>query len=84
MAPRARVAAAVLALLFIVPVAPAEPPLPATVLSPREAELLEGKPGSPAFCMEQLVWAANDLEVAWGWMIYRGDKFAFRSLSRPI
>ncbi len=62
----------------------AELTLSATVLTPREAALLESKQGSPAFCMEQLVWAANDLEVAWGWMIYRGDKFAFRSLSRPI
>jgi GntR family transcriptional regulator len=62
----------------------AELTLSATVLTHREATLLESKQGSPAFCMEQLVWAANDLKVAWGWMIYRGDKFAFSSLSRPI
>jgi GntR family transcriptional regulator len=62
----------------------AELDLSATVLSPREAEILGGKQGAPAFCMEQLVWAANDRRVAWGWMIYRGDRFVFRSLSRPI
>jgi len=62
----------------------AELSLSATALSPREAEILDGRQGAPAFCMEQLVWAANDRKVAWGWMIYRGDKFVFRSLSRPI
>lgn len=58
--------------------------LSATLLREREAALLESEVGSPAFCMEQLVWAANDLRVAWGWMIYRGDRFSFHSLSRPI
>jgi len=58
--------------------------LSSTVLSADEAELLHSEPGFPAFCMEQLVWAADDLKVAWGWMIYRGDKFSFRSLGRPI
>jgi len=62
----------------------AELSLSATVLSTGEAEILEGEAGGPAFCMEQLVWAANDRKVAWGWMIYRGDRFTFRSLSRPI
>ena len=62
----------------------AELSLSATALTPREAEVLEDSQGAPAICMEQLVWAANDRKVAWGWMIYRGDKFVFRSLSRPI
>jgi GntR family transcriptional regulator len=62
----------------------AELGLSATVLDAREAEILKGKRGDPAFCMEQLVWAASDRKVAWGWMIYRGDRFVFRSLSRPI
>lgn len=62
----------------------AELSLTATVLTAREAGILEGTRGDPAFCMEQLVWASNDRKVAWGWMIYRGDRFVFRSLSRPI
>ncbi len=60
----------------------AELSLSATVLGPREAEVLASRKGAPAFCMEQLVWTANDRRVAWGWMIYRGDRFVFRSLSR--
>ncbi len=56
--------------------------LAATVLRPREAELLEGAEGAPAFCMEQLIFAANELRVAWGWLIYRGDRFRFNSLGR--
>ena len=58
--------------------------LSATILTPREAEILTSETGSPAFCMEQLVWTVKDLKVAWGWMIYQGDKFVFCSLSRPI
>lgn len=61
-----------------------EPTLSCTVLDAREADLLRSEEGAPAFCMEQLVWAANDLKMAWGWMIYRGDRFRFKSLSRPI
>ena len=62
----------------------AELTLSATVLTAAEGESLQSEEGSPALCMEQMVWAANDLKVAWGWMIYRGDKFSFPSLSRPI
>ncbi len=62
----------------------AELNLTATVLSAREAELLASRKGAPAFCMEQLLYAANDLRVVWGWMIYRGDRFSFASLSRPL
>ncbi|NPV60762.1 MAG: GntR family transcriptional regulator [Actinobacteria bacterium] len=62
----------------------AELSLSATVLRPREADILDSRRGDPAFCMEQLVWAANDHRVAWGWMIYRGDKFVFRSISRLL
>jgi GntR family transcriptional regulator len=58
--------------------------LTVTSLSEREALLLESREGAPAFCMEQLIYAANDLRVIWGWMIYRGDKFSFESLSRPL
>ncbi len=58
--------------------------LTVTTLSSREAELLQSTPGKPAFCIEQLVWAANDLRVAWGWMVYRGDRFGFPSMTRPI
>jgi len=54
--------------------------LQATLLREREAALLDGRPGDPAFCLEQLIFAANDLRVIWGWMILRGDRFSFRSL----
>ena len=62
----------------------AELELSATVLRRREAQLLEGRAGDPAFCMEQHIFAANELKVAWGWLIYRGDRFSFKSLSREL
>jgi len=55
-----------------------------TNLRPAEAELLQGKPGDPAFCLEQLVFAANDLRVIWGWLILRGDRFSFHSLRAEV
>lgn len=62
----------------------AELELTATVLNRREAALLEAGVKDPAFCMEQHIYAANELKVAWGWLIYRGDRFSFRSLSREL
>jgi GntR family transcriptional regulator len=56
--------------------------LSATALNSREAELLKSKAGNPAFCMEQLIFAANDRRVIWGWLIFRGDKFHFTALDR--
>jgi len=56
--------------------------LSATTLSDNEAKLLGGKAGDPAFCMEQLIFAASDRRIIWGWLVYRGDKFRFNSLSR--
>ena len=58
--------------------------LSATVLSAREAQLLGGEKGAPAFCMEQLIFAANDKRVIWGWLLYRGDRFSFESVSRLL
>jgi GntR family transcriptional regulator len=58
--------------------------LSVTALSSREAKLLEGVKGDPAFCMEQLIFAANDRRVIWGWLIYRGDRFSFESSSRLL
>ncbi len=58
--------------------------LSATTLSAREAQLLGGRKGAPAFCMEQLIFAANDKRVVWGWLIYRGDRFSFESSSRLL
>lgn len=58
--------------------------LTATTLDSREAEVLASEKGAPAFCVEQLVWAANHRRVAWGWIIYRGDRFAFHSFTRPF
>ncbi|MBC7229911.1 MAG: GntR family transcriptional regulator [Actinobacteria bacterium] len=58
--------------------------LSATVLSAREAKLLESGEGAPAFCLEQLIFAANDRRVVWGWLIYRGDRFSFESSSRLL
>ena len=55
--------------------------LSATALSAREAQLLGSRKGAPAFCMEQLIFAANEKRVIWGWLIYRGDKFSFESSS---
>jgi GntR family transcriptional regulator len=55
--------------------------LSATILTAREAQILSGKKGRPAFCMEQLIFAANDKRAIWGWLIYRGDKFSFESSS---
>lgn len=62
----------------------AELQLTASVLDEREAGLLASTAGAPAFCMEQLLFAANDLRVVWGWMIYRGDRFSFASIARPL
>jgi len=62
----------------------AELSLTATVLTAGEAKLLDREAGDPAFCMEQLIFAPNDLRVIWGWLIYRGDRFSFSSLSRPL
>lgn len=58
--------------------------LSATTLSSREAGLLGTREGAPAFCMEQLVFAANDKRVVWGWLLYRGDRFSFESSSRLL
>lgn len=58
--------------------------LAATVLNEKEAQLLKAVAGDPAFCMEQLVFAANERRVVWGWAVYRGDKFRFNSLSRKF
>ncbi|MHB8895811.1 MAG: GntR family transcriptional regulator [Candidatus Geothermincolia bacterium] len=58
--------------------------LSVTVLDRREAELLDCRAGDPAFCMEQHIYAANELKVAWGWLLYRGDRFSFKSLSRRL
>lgn len=58
--------------------------LSVTILNAMEAELLNCIESSAAFRMEQLLWAANDLRVAWGWMLYRGDRFEFHSLGKPI
>jgi GntR family transcriptional regulator len=58
--------------------------LTATILNEREARLLNSDRGAPAFCMEQEIYAANDRRVAWGWHIYRGDKFSFSSLGRGL
>lgn len=55
--------------------------LSVTRLTAAEARMLAGRKGSPAFCMEQLIYAANDRRVVWGWLIFRGDKFSFRSSS---
>mgnify|MGYP000861916385 CR=1 FL=1 len=62
----------------------AELELGATVLNRREAGLLTVPEGSAAFCMEQHIFAANELKVAWGWLVYRGDRFSFKSLSREL
>lgn len=58
--------------------------LSVTNLTAAEAGLLAGGKGSPAFCMEQLIYAASDRRVVWGWLIYRGDKFSFNSSSRLL
>jgi GntR family transcriptional regulator len=58
--------------------------LSATNLTAREAKLLEATKGAPAFCMDQLIYAANNRKVIWGWLIYRGDKFTFSSSSRLL
>lgn len=58
--------------------------LSATKLTAREARLLKSRKGAPAFCMEQLIYAANDRRVIWGWLIYRGDAFSFSSSSRLL
>lgn len=58
--------------------------LSATTLTVREARHLKSRKGAPAFCMEQLIYAANDKKVMWGWLIYRGDKFSFNSTSRLL
>ncbi len=58
--------------------------LKATVLGKGEAALLGREAGEPAFCLEQLVFAANDLRVIWGWLILRGDRFSFRSLQAEV
>lgn len=58
--------------------------LSATVLTAREAQLLGSEKGAPAFCMEQMIYAANNRRVIWGWLIYRGDKFTFNSTSRLL
>lgn len=56
--------------------------LTATVLGEREAGLLDSRAGAPAFCLEQLIYAARDLRVIWGWLLLRGDRFSFGSLKR--
>ena len=58
--------------------------LSATNLTNREARLLCSEGGSPAFCVEQLIFAINEKKIAWGWLIYRGDKFVFDSSTRIL
>ncbi|MHB8780966.1 MAG: GntR family transcriptional regulator, partial [Candidatus Geothermincolia bacterium] len=58
--------------------------LSVTSLDAKDAEVLRAKRGAPAFSLEQLMIAANDVRVGWGRMLYRGDKFQFKSLSRML
>lgn len=58
--------------------------LSASALNQREAGLLESEAGAPAFCLEQLIYAAKDLKVIWGWLILRGDRFSFNSLKKTM
>lgn len=58
--------------------------LSVTNLTAREAGLLKSSKGSAAFRMEQLIYAASDRRIAWGWLTYRGDRFSFKSSSRLL
>ncbi len=58
--------------------------LSASVLNPAEAGMLNGRPGDPAFCLEQIIYAAGDLKIIWGWLILRGDRFRFNSLKKAM
>lgn len=56
----------------------------ATVVREEEASLLQVPAGTPAFYIEQVICAADGRPVGYGWYIYRGDKYQFTSLARPL
>jgi len=56
----------------------------ATVIREDEAEILKIPAGSPAFYVEQTLYAAGEIPMSWGWYIYRGDKYKFTSLVKPF
>lgn len=49
-----------------------------------DAALLQVPPGSPVLGVEQLLYAADDSPVGWGFFIYRGDRYELVSEVRPL
>jgi len=56
----------------------------ATVVKEDEAELLRVAAGTPAFCVEQVLYSADGRPVGLGYLIYRGDRYRLTSLPQPF
>jgi GntR family transcriptional regulator len=55
----------------------------ASILSEKEAQILDISAGFPALCVEQIIYAPNDRPVGWSKMICRGDRFTLTAVSQP-
>ncbi|MEW8958780.1 MAG: GntR family transcriptional regulator [Moorella sp. (in: firmicutes)] len=58
--------------------------LQVTTLNEEEARALRTAPGSPAFLLEQVLLAADNRPVGWGWCLYRGDRYQLASVPATI
>lgn len=56
----------------------------ATTVQEDEAQILKVPAGTPAFCVDQVLYSFDGVPLSWGWYIYRGDKYKFTSLARPL
>ncbi len=55
----------------------------AVTLTPEEADLLGVSPGSPAFCLEHIFYDFTNQPIAWGWFIWRADRFRLTTRIGP-
>ncbi|HHW44716.1 UTRA domain-containing protein [Desulfofundulus thermobenzoicus] len=58
--------------------------LQAGVAAEEDALLLQIPPGSPVLCVEQVLFAADDNPVGYGFFVYRGDRYTLVSEVRPL
>ncbi|MBE3585994.1 MAG: GntR family transcriptional regulator [Thermoanaerobacter sp.] len=49
-----------------------------------DGPLLQVPAGSPALCLEQYLYAADETVAGWGFFVFRGDRFSLVSEIRPL
>lgn len=56
----------------------------ASILSEEEAALLEAEVGSPALCIEQLIYTSKKQPIGWSKMISRSDRYRLTAVSHSF